>query len=212
MRESIEVGLEAVVDSQHESHIEHGGVLTAFAEAIVAGDVGQITVARQAVVEAAGELAMVDAAGVVANFQRNVRIADGTGIPLVDAAGVVANFQRNVRIADGTGIPLGFSHETREQLARASKASPTRPGNNSASTGGVRTEQPPPMTRVRQRGDGPPADANVIGQAFSALPSVNQEARGQPAEGRYLPALWLRIELVELHDFAPRPRHRVEEV
>ncbi len=97
MRESIEVGLEAVVDSQHESHIEHGGVLTAFAEAIVAGDVGQITVARQAVVEAAGELAMVDAAGVVANFQRNVRIADGTGIPL------------------GEGLE-GFSHETREQL------------------------------------------------------------------------------------------------
>jgi hypothetical protein len=29
-----------------------------------------------------GENAMVDAAGVIANFQRMVRIADGTGIPL----------------------------------------------------------------------------------------------------------------------------------
>ena len=27
---------------------------------------------------------MVDAAGVIANFQRMVRIADGTGIPLTD--------------------------------------------------------------------------------------------------------------------------------
>jgi hypothetical protein len=39
-------------------------------------------VARQAVIDELGENAMVDAAGVIANFQRMVRIADGTGIPL----------------------------------------------------------------------------------------------------------------------------------
>ncbi len=38
--------------------------------------------AREAVADELGEEAMVDAAGVIANFQRMVRIADGTGIPL----------------------------------------------------------------------------------------------------------------------------------
>ena len=38
--------------------------------------------ARARLAQAAGPPAMVDAAGVVANFQRMVRIADATGIPV----------------------------------------------------------------------------------------------------------------------------------
>jgi hypothetical protein len=44
-----------------------------------------IATTRGAVVEAMGVEAMVDAAAVAANFERMVRIADGTGIPLGDS-------------------------------------------------------------------------------------------------------------------------------
>ena len=39
---------------------------------------------RQALLNAAGPQVLVDAAGVAANFQRMVRIADSTGIPVDD--------------------------------------------------------------------------------------------------------------------------------
>ncbi len=53
-----------------------------FVEVSLGDDADAIAAARQAVVDALGEPAMVDAAGVIANFQRMVRIADSTGIPL----------------------------------------------------------------------------------------------------------------------------------
>ncbi len=56
--------------------------LIAFAEAALGDDGEAISSARESVKDACGEEAMVDAAGVIANFQRMVRIADGTGIPL----------------------------------------------------------------------------------------------------------------------------------
>ena len=42
----------------------------------------EVTQARKAVRRSLGDAAVVDAAAVIANFQRMVRIADGTGIPL----------------------------------------------------------------------------------------------------------------------------------
>ncbi len=75
------VDLNAIVDGSVASGIEHGAELTAFAEALVThSDV--LPAARQAIVDAMGEGALVDAAGTVANFQRMVRIADGIGIPI----------------------------------------------------------------------------------------------------------------------------------
>lgn len=56
--------------------------LLAFAEAALGDDAEAIAKARQQVRSELGEAAMIDAAGVIANFQRVVRIADGTGIPL----------------------------------------------------------------------------------------------------------------------------------
>ena len=62
--------------------IDAGRELIDFAEAVVSGDAAQIADTRSAVADRLGNAAMVDAAAVIANFQRMVRIADSTGIPL----------------------------------------------------------------------------------------------------------------------------------
>jgi hypothetical protein len=76
------VDLQAVTDAAASSGVPHGEELTAFAEACVRGDENDVAVTRAALRDAMGPEALVDAAGVVGNFQRMVRIADGTGIPL----------------------------------------------------------------------------------------------------------------------------------
>jgi hypothetical protein len=64
--------------------VAHSDVLLAFADAIVAADAHALHHTRHGVLEAMGPEAMVDAAGVASNFERMVRIADATGIPLDD--------------------------------------------------------------------------------------------------------------------------------
>jgi len=64
------------------SGIEYGTELLAFADAMVGEDDEALTHVRHAVIEALSPGAMVDAAGVASNFERMVRIADATGIPL----------------------------------------------------------------------------------------------------------------------------------
>ena len=76
------VDLHAVTESGRASGVEHGDVLVSFAEAVVGRDPTTIALARQRVIDAMGVAAMVDAAAVASNFERMVRIADGTGIPL----------------------------------------------------------------------------------------------------------------------------------
>jgi hypothetical protein len=80
-----------------DSGIEHGVLLTTFADAAVKGDSAELTTARDALREAAGSSLLVDAAAVVGNFERMVRIADGTGIPL-------------------DGIVVALSNDFREEL------------------------------------------------------------------------------------------------
>lgn len=58
--------------------------LADFAEAVAERDTAKIELTRNALAEAAGDVVMVDAAAVAANFQRMVRIADSMGIPLDD--------------------------------------------------------------------------------------------------------------------------------
>jgi hypothetical protein len=65
-----------------DAGIAHGERLTTFADAAVKGDAAGLATARDALRDAAGSEVLVDAAGVVGNFERMVRIADGTGIPL----------------------------------------------------------------------------------------------------------------------------------
>ncbi len=64
--------------------IDYGAELIAFAEAIALGDADQLANSRQALLDVSGAEALVDAAGVAANFQRMVRIADAIGIPVDD--------------------------------------------------------------------------------------------------------------------------------
>ena len=64
------------------SGVAHAEILLDFAEAAVAGDDQTLATARSQLLEALGPEALVDAAAVVGNFQRMVRIADATGIPL----------------------------------------------------------------------------------------------------------------------------------
>ena len=62
--------------------IPHSGVLLRFSNAFMQGNDSELAEARQQLAAEMGSAAMVDAAGVASNFQRMVRIADGTGIPL----------------------------------------------------------------------------------------------------------------------------------
>lgn len=62
--------------------IAFGAELMRFAEAVARRDTAALPAARQALLDVAGPEVLVDAAGVAANFQRMVRIADSTGIPV----------------------------------------------------------------------------------------------------------------------------------
>ena len=73
-------------------------------------DDAALTQARHAVIEGISPEAMVDAAGVAANFERMVRIADATGIPL-DAR--MAALSQEVR--DST--PSGALHGVKKGLS-----------------------------------------------------------------------------------------------
>jgi hypothetical protein len=77
------VNLNGIVEGNEvQTGLRGGEALIRFAETAVGDKADDIRVAREAVKDELGENAMVDAAGVIANFQRMVRVADGTGIPL----------------------------------------------------------------------------------------------------------------------------------
>ena len=80
-----EVNLNVVTDgnaSARDSLISDSEVLVDFAEAIVGRNPAEIEASRNALIEQTSDQAMIEAAGVASNFQRMVRIADATGIPL----------------------------------------------------------------------------------------------------------------------------------
>ena len=76
-----ELDIRAVADREVESGIVEGELLLDFADALVGRD-ESLPGQRDRLVDRLGGAALVDASGIVANFQRMVRIADGTGIPL----------------------------------------------------------------------------------------------------------------------------------
>jgi len=69
-------------DAAAGSGIAHAATLLAFAEAAVKGSDAALNSARGRLLDAVGPECLVDAAAVVSNFERMVRIADSTGIPL----------------------------------------------------------------------------------------------------------------------------------
>ncbi len=78
-----EVDLKGITEgAEAETGIPFDKELLQFADSSLSDNEEAIRKARADVAEKMGNEAMVDAAGVIANFQRMVRIADGTGIPL----------------------------------------------------------------------------------------------------------------------------------
>ena len=75
------LNLQSTVNPEADSGVPQGSLLTAFAEAAVR-QTDALPVLREQIKAELGVQELVDAAGVVANFQRMVRIADGCGIPL----------------------------------------------------------------------------------------------------------------------------------
>jgi hypothetical protein len=77
--------LQSIVAPQADSNtVPQAEALLAYAEAFMTGDAAALREARQALAEAVGPGAAVDAAGIVAIFNTVVRIADATGVPLED--------------------------------------------------------------------------------------------------------------------------------
>ena len=76
------VDFTAVMDAEVDSGVRHGAPLVRFAEAVVSGGESECEAARRALAEAMGTQALVDAAGVISNFERMVRVADATGISI----------------------------------------------------------------------------------------------------------------------------------
>jgi hypothetical protein len=87
-----EVDLRAISEGARDDSVgvAHAAELTAFAEAAVRGDPAALSTTRDALRARAGSAALVDAAGVVGNFERMTRIADATGIPLDGAVGLAS--------------------------------------------------------------------------------------------------------------------------
>ena len=77
--------------------VAHAKALMNFAEAIARRDESALVDARAQLLEEAGAAVLVDAAAVAANFQRMVRIADSTGIPLdTRSAALSANVRKEL--------------------------------------------------------------------------------------------------------------------
>lgn len=69
-----------VTDAAVDPLIPNGALLLRFVDAVLAND--GVAPARDRVLAAVGAEGLVDAAGVIANFEMMNRIADGTGMPV----------------------------------------------------------------------------------------------------------------------------------
>lgn len=86
-------------DSGKDTGIPDADVLIRFAEAVVGYDEAETAAARQAVIDRMGEAALVDAAGIAANFNAIDRVADSSGIPLEDEkAAITEDFREDLGI------------------------------------------------------------------------------------------------------------------
>ena len=100
--------------------VAHAAELTAFAEAALGSDAAALASARDALRAKAGSAGLVDAAGVIGNFERMVRIADATGIPL-DGASELAS-SSDFRDALGLGAYASASNTSPAPLWRRALA------------------------------------------------------------------------------------------
>lgn len=84
LNNSVDIDIQSINGdaSSAETGIEFGPELLGFAEAVARRDSDAIKTSRATLEQAAGQKVVIDAAGVAANFQRMVRIADSIGIPV----------------------------------------------------------------------------------------------------------------------------------
>ena len=104
-----EIDLNAAINGTGESGVEHGDLLGQFAAALVRREPGLADL-RERVRAAVGEEGLAEVSGVTGNFQRMVRIADGTGIPIEPrkaAATVDLREQLNINRFDRSAQLLG---------------------------------------------------------------------------------------------------------
>lgn len=103
----------AIADPTAGSGVPHGRALLDFATAAVDRDDARLAAARHVLRAEMGGSGVVDAAAVISNFERMVRIADSTGIALGDwmesyTAGVRADLGLDrLRGGEGGGAPAG---------------------------------------------------------------------------------------------------------
>lgn len=92
-----EVDLSAVTDAaaSASSGVARAEELIGFTDALVRGSDAELSRARTRLLSAIGAEGLVDTAAVVGNFQRMVRIADSTGIPLDRALDVLSKDVRD---------------------------------------------------------------------------------------------------------------------
>ena len=89
------VNLEGLADPNCKEieGLEHSSILLEFADAFITRDAEKLAEVRDRMEAEMTPQAVVDAAGVAANFQRMVRLADSTGIP---SDGPVAEMQADL--------------------------------------------------------------------------------------------------------------------
>ncbi len=86
-----QANLAAVTGDDVDSGVAEGGLLSRFVELTLADDQPeQLTETRNQLARRLGAEGLVDAAAIIGNFQRMVRIADGTGIPLDKPVAVIS--------------------------------------------------------------------------------------------------------------------------
>jgi hypothetical protein len=88
-----EVDLRAVTDGNRvaESGVVNAAALIALADGMVGDGEEALASARKRIIDEMGPAELVDAAAVASNFERMVRIADATGIPLDDPVEIMTS-------------------------------------------------------------------------------------------------------------------------
>jgi hypothetical protein len=77
-----------------DGNVAHGGLLVAFAEAVLGEDDGRLSTLASQIRVDMSDAALVDAAAIVATFNAIDRVADATGIRIEDAkAEATADFR-----------------------------------------------------------------------------------------------------------------------
>ena len=71
-----------ITDRSVDPLIPKGGILLDFVDAVLSGEEPARQTSRAAVLDELGPTGLVDASGVIANFEMMNRIADATGIPV----------------------------------------------------------------------------------------------------------------------------------